>query len=87
VVGECRPEGPAHEPRFHALKPTPSFKTVSCVLYSYIQDRGTQQRERGSAPGVRRVRVCAAPFNLHPVRMMFVNVNTTDATTGVCVKL
>ena len=40
-----------------------------------------------SAPGVRRVRVCAAPFNLHPVRMMFVNVNTTDATTGVCVKL
>jgi hypothetical protein len=37
-----------------------------------------------SAPGVR---VCAAPFNLHPVRMMFVNVSTTDATTGVCVKL
>ena len=48
-----------------------------------VQDRGTHQLNV-SAPGVR---VCAAPFNLHPVRMMFVNVNTTDATTGVCVKL
>ena len=83
MVGECRPEGPAHEPRFHALKPTPSFKTVSCVLYSYRT--GGHITLNVSAPGV--VRVCAAPFNLHPVRMMFVNVNTTDATTGVCVKL
>jgi hypothetical protein len=51
-----------------------------------VQDRGTQLNV--SALRARpAVRVCAAPFNLHPVRMMFVNVNTTDATTGVCVKL
>jgi hypothetical protein len=49
-----------------------------------VQDRGRGGHNNVSAPGVR---VCAAPFNLHPVRMMFVNVNTTDATTGVCVKL
>jgi hypothetical protein len=62
VVGECRPEGPAHEPRFHALKPTLSFNCFLCPLL--VQDPGRGGHNNVSAPGVR---VCAAPFNLHPV--------------------
>jgi hypothetical protein len=63
VVGECRPEGPAHEPRFHALKPTLSFNCFLCPLL--VQDRGTQQRERARRACLRRaVQLASCPYDV-----------------------